>query len=75
MGGLSAANKSTIGNVMQYYMDSVISIWIKAGIFTFLLRSTEQKVENMNQELKNLLKKKDSSKEIGIEKLREDSSK
>ena len=48
----------------------VIDVWIRAGIPTITLRYTIQKLENLNQELRNLMKKKGQSKETGIEELK-----
>ena len=53
---------------------NVIDIWNKAGIPTITLRSTENKLESLHQELRNLLKKKGESKATGIEELKENSS-
>ena len=35
----------------------VIDVWIRAGIPTITLRYTIQKLKNLNQELRNLMKK------------------
>jgi len=53
---------------------NVIDVWIKAGIPTITLRSTEQKLENLHQKLRTVMKKKGENKETGIEELSVNSS-
>lgn len=54
---------------------NVIDIWCEAGIPTITLRSTENKLETLHQELRNIMKKKGVNKEKGIDQLRMNSQK
>jgi len=54
--------------------ENVIGVWIKAGIPTINLRSTECKIEILYKELRNVMKKKGKNKETAIEELRSNSS-
>jgi len=64
----SEHSKTTAASIIiNEVATNVTDVWIKAGIPTNTLRSTEHKLEILHQELRNIMKKKAEIKSTAIE--------